>query len=350
MSTRPKELVAVAPRQPVLREYQEEPLKPNHVRIRSTFSAVKHGTELGLYRGTDPCSTSHFDPELKLFLPGGDKGYAGFPLRLGNMTVGKIIEVGSQVKRFKVGDRVFGWLPIRETHTVPESAIQKAPEGMSPEAIVCLDPAEFALGAVRDANIRLGERVILFGLGAIGFMVLQMAKLSGAELVMAVDPLENRRRLALKHKADLVLDPNKEDIAVKIRAVTDKKGADVAIESSGFYQALHEAIRSVCFGGLVVSLAAYKGEVKGLRLGEEWHINRITMKSSRSISDPNRDHPMWNSARIKEVAFRLLREGKLSTEGLVSPVVPFEKSVEAYQDIDNNPGGSIKLGIAYPDN
>lgn len=343
----PRELVAIGPREPVLQEYKEKTLKPDEVRLSSVFSAVKHGTELGRYRGIDAFFDSHYDSELKIFLPGKTERYASFPFPLGNMTVGNIVEVGSGVKRFSKGDRVFGHLPIRETHTVSEKTIQKAPEGMASEAIVYWDPAEFALGAVRDANIRLGERVVLFGLGAIGLMVLQMARLSGAELIIVVDPLENRRHLALKYKADFALDPNKQNVAVKIREITGKRGADVAIEASGSYQALHQAIRAVSFGGLVVPLAFYKGEAKGLRLGEEWHINRITMKSSRANSDPNRDHPMWNDERICETAFRLLKEGRLSVEGLVSPIIPFDKSVEAYQRIDKNPEEHIKLGITY---
>ena len=134
---------------------------------------------------------------------------------------------------------------------------------------------------------------------------------------------------------------------MKVKEITGKKGADVAIEASGSYQALHQAIRSVSFGGLVVPLAAYKGEARGLDLGREWHLNRITMKSSRSCSDPNRDHPMWDNKRICETAFRLLEEGKLSVDGLVSPVVPFERSVEAYCRIDEAPEESIKLGVIY---
>ena len=151
----------------------------------------------------------------------------------------------------------------------------------------------------------------------------------------------------MKHKADFALDPNKQDVAVKIREVTDKKGADVAIEASGSYQALHQAIRSVSFGGLVVPLAFYTGEAKGLRLGEEWHHHPITMKSSRADRNPNRDHPMWNDERIRETALRLLKEGRLSVEGLVSPIIPFDKSAEAYQRIDKHPEENIKLGITY---
>jgi threonine dehydrogenase-like Zn-dependent dehydrogenase len=342
----PRELVAVAPRQPVIREYREPSLGHDQVRIVSEFSAPKHGTELGMYRDTSPLTTRRYDDELKLFR-GGENLPSRFPRPLGNMSIGIINEAGSAVKRFKVGDRVFGHLPIRETHTVSEDKIEKVPDGMSPQSIVYWDPAEFALGAVRDADVRLGERVAVFGLGAIGLMTVQMAKLSGAILVIAVDPIPLRRELALKHGADIAFDPKAVDAGVEIKLATGKKGVDVAIEASGSYQALHEAIRSTHLGGLVVPLAFYQGEAKGLRLGEEWHINRITMRSSRSISDPNRDHPMWDSERIKEVSFQLLKEGKLSVEGLIRPIVKFEESADAYRLIDEHPEEVIKLGVVY---
>ena len=50
----PKELIAVGPRTPILREYEEPPLEPTQVRVKSTLSAVKHGTTLSIYRGGDP--------------------------------------------------------------------------------------------------------------------------------------------------------------------------------------------------------------------------------------------------------------------------------------------------------
>jgi len=342
----PRELVAIAPRQPVIREYKEPRLGPDQVRIVSEFSAPKHGTEIGMYRDTSPLTARRYDDEMQLFRE-GENLPPRFPRPLGNMSIGAITEAGSAVKRFKAGDRVFGHLPIRETHTVSEDKVEKVPEGMSPESIVYWDPAEFALGAVRDADVRLGERVAIFGLGAIGLMTVQMAKLSGAILVIAVDPIPLRRELALKHGADIAFDPKAVDAGVEIKLATGKKGVDVAIEASGSYQALHEAIRSTHLGGLVVPLAFYQGEAKGLRLGEEWHINRITMRSSRSISDPNRDHPMWDSERIKEVSFQLLKEGRLSVEGLIRPVVKFEESAEAYKLIDEHPEEVIKLGVVY---
>ncbi len=72
-----------------------------------------------------------------------------------------------------------------------ERQIHILPKTMSPQEAVCLDPAHFALAAVRDANVRIGTKVAIFGLGAIGLIAVQMVKLSGAELVFASDPLSN---------------------------------------------------------------------------------------------------------------------------------------------------------------
>jgi threonine dehydrogenase-like Zn-dependent dehydrogenase len=342
----PRELVALAPREPVLREYVEPPLQPDQLRIRSEFSAPKHGTELGIYRGISPFNRARYDATLQHFVPRTDPT-SSFPLRLGNMTVGRVTEVGSNVRRYQVGDRVFGHLPIRETHTVAEHRVELMPEDMTPEQIVYLDPAEFALAAVRDANVRLGENVALFGLGAIGFMVLQMARLSGATWIAAIDPLPNRRTIAQRYGADLVVDPAAGDVAEAIKRAHGNRGVDVAIEASGSYRALHEAIRTAHFGGLVVPLAFYEGEGQGLRLGEEAHLNRITIKFARANSDPNRDHPMWDRPRLLRTATTLLRTRRVEVDGLVQPIVPFEQSAEAYRRIDEAPDDSIKLGVVY---
>ncbi len=344
----PRELVAIAPRTPILREYEEPSLKPHQVRIKSEFSAPKHGTELGLYRGTSPFSVRRWDPQYNMFFPRETTEHPGFPMPLGNTTVGVVIEVGSEVTQYKVGDRVFGHFPIRETHTVDARHIEGiVPEGMSPQAIVYWDPAEFALGAIRDGQVRLGERVVVFGLGAIGLMIVQMAKLSGAVLVIAVDPIEKRRTAALRHGADVALDPLQGDVGLKIKELTDKVGPDVVFEVSGSYTALHEAIRCCGMRGRIVPVAFYQGEARGLRLGEEWHMNAVTIISSRANTEPNREYPLWNNQRIRQVAFDLLKTGRLQVEDLVDPIVPFDQSAEAYRMIDEHPEKCIKLGVIY---
>jgi threonine dehydrogenase-like Zn-dependent dehydrogenase len=206
----PRELIAVAPRTPELREYAEPALGPAQIRIRTELASPKHGTELVGYRN-DPVASRPYDPAWGAVMPRPpEEAMAGFPRRLGNMAVGLVTETGPEVARFSVGDRVFGHFPIRETHTVDESRADPLPEGLSPEAALCLDPVVMAL-AMRDARIGLGDRVAVFGLGAIGLIAVQLARLAGAAQVIALDPLANRRELAESFGADVVLDPTAGD-------------------------------------------------------------------------------------------------------------------------------------------
>ncbi len=344
----PRELVAIAPRQPVLREYTEPPLGPAQVRIRAEFSAPKHGTELHIYRGISPFQTKDFDMDYHALVPKKESGKTPFPLPLGNMSIGVITEIGPDVRRFRVGDRVFGHLPARETYTVAAERVELVPPGLSREDVVCQDPAHFALAAVRDANVRIGERVAVFGLGAIGLLVVQLAKLSGAKWIAAVDPVAPRRELAKRFGADETLDPTACDAGLEIKKLTGKRGVDVAIEASASYHGLQAAMRATHYSGLVVALAYYQGEGAGLRLGEEWHHNRLTLISSMPVwGNPSRDYPMWDFPRLEATVLELTQQKKIRTSELITPVVPFEKSAEAYRDIDEHPDHCIKMGITY---
>src|SRR3954462_15563887 len=179
---RPRELIATAPRPPVIEEYDEPPLGPRQIRIRTELASPKHGTELVGYRN-DPVASRPYNNAWGATMPRPPEiALQSFPRPLGNMAVGSVREVGSEVTRFRPGDRVFGHFPIRETQTVDESSADPLPEGLSPEAAVCLDPVVMAL-ALRDGGIKLGDRVAVFGLGAIGLITVQLAKIAGADWV-----------------------------------------------------------------------------------------------------------------------------------------------------------------------
>lgn len=360
----PRELIATAPGQTAFREYDEPPLGEHEVRIRTQFASPKHGTESHGFLGDSPFAGRRFDPELRMFLP-AEETRPQFPRSLGNMAVGVVTEAGEKVTRFKVGDRVYGHLPIRETQTVHElgrgrgavplgsgvreSRLHALPEGMSPEAAVLLDPGHFALAAVRDANIRLGEWVAVFGLGAIGLMIVQMARLSGAERIFAVDLLENRRRLAMTLGAERALDPTACDAGLEIKRATDKRGVDVAIDASGSYHAFQAAIRSVHYSGLVVTCSFFHGPGTPLRLDQEWLLTRATVKVSMPVwGNPSRDYPAWDDERIEDIVYRLMLAKALKTGGLIDPVVPFAEAAAAYRLIGEHPERCVKLGIMFP--
>jgi threonine dehydrogenase-like Zn-dependent dehydrogenase len=126
-----------------------------------------------------------------------------------------------------------------------------------------------------------------------------------------------------------------------------QRGVDVAIEASGSIPALQHAIRATRFEGTICMISYYGEDAAGLRLGDEFHVNRQQLVSARVESLPLRDAPAWTLERLIEVALGWLTSGRLRTEGIVTPVVPFEESVEAYREIDEHPERSIKLGIRF---
>jgi threonine dehydrogenase-like Zn-dependent dehydrogenase len=369
----PRELIAIEPRTPVIREYEELPLEATQIRIRTELASPKHGTELVGYRN-DPVASRPYDPAWGAVIPRDPgAGPVGFPRPLGNMAVGTVTEIGPDVTRFQIGDSVFGHFAIRETQTVDQSRADPLPDGLSPEAALCLDPVVMAL-AIRDVNIRLGDVVAVFGLGAIGLVTLQLAKLAGAHRVIVVDPLANRRELAQSLGADDAIDPTAGDgdagLAIRrltgepdssiertrtsliggyteVDTQTGQLGVDVALETSGSTHALHQAIRATRFGGRIGMVSFYGREATGLLLGEEFHINRLEVISVRAESLPMRDAPGWTLDRMVRVGLDWLTSGRIRTEGIIDPIVTFEESAEAYRSIDERPAESIKLGIRF---
>ena len=296
----PKELVAIAPRTPALREFEPPPVGPGMVKLIAEFGAPKHGTEMMGYRNVAATSGGRYDPEMRCFVPSTD-GSSRFPRGLGNMVVGRIAEVGEGVDRFAAGDRVYGHMQLREVNVVPAQRLRPLPPDLSPEAAMCTDPADAAL-AIRDARIKLG--------------------------------------------ADLVLDPTEGDVGLEIHRLTGKLGVDVALEVSGNSRALHQAIRATRFEGTVGVIASYAGGAEHLHLGNEFHWNAIQLISCRTVSLPLRDYG-WDHERLVDLAEDLIRSGKVRTDGIIYPIVPFEAAAEAYRMIDEHPEHCIKLGVRF---
>jgi len=341
-----RELIAPAPSQVAWRETPPPPLQPQQVRVRSLYGAAKHGTEMSLFKGT-ASPRGGYDQTLHLHrseVPG-----VNYPVRLGNIMVGEVIEIGSEVTEHKIGDKVFNYGSFAEEHVWPQS-VRRLPPDVPWQAAVCLDPADFAIGALRDGHVRIGDAVAVFGLGAIGLVVMQLAKLAGAYPVIAVDPLASRRALAKSCGADQVIDPTAVDAGLAIKEATENRGADVCIEYSGSHHALQAALRGVAYLGTVVAGAWPGAYPAGLDFGAEAHMNRPTIIFSRACSEPNPDYPNWSEERIFDVAWRYLTSGALQTVPLVQPIIDFDDLITMYPKIATSPHEIIKLGVRFPVN
>jgi len=313
------------------------------VSLRSVFSAAKHGTDLAFYKGS-AFERGTFDPELELF---NKEQQDFFAMGIGNMVVGEITQVGPGVSDLAAGDRAAASAPFADVHLLSAQACRKVPAGVPVESAVCLDPAVCALGAVRDGSVRVGDRVAVFGMGAIGLCTIQVARFAGAASVIAVDPLSHRRDAASTLGADIVLDPLSSDAGLEIKKATANRGADVIIDFSGSMNALQDALRGIAFGGCVVAGSFPKPYPAGLDFGAEAHLNVPNLVFSRSFSDPNRDHPRWDYARICDTAWQLIVDGVIDGRPIVVPVVPFEDALEEYERVIPDAAAGIKLGVRH---
>jgi threonine dehydrogenase-like Zn-dependent dehydrogenase len=328
-----------------IREYELGPLAPGMIRVQSEFAAPKHGTETAMVKGYG-YDRNPIDWELGVFMHGGPSERPE-STAVGNMVVGPVIEKAPDVTEFEIGDRICAHAPFGEVHDFEAQWVKAVPDGMSWKSAVCLDPADFAMAAVRDGNVRVGDAVAVFGAGAIGLMTVQLAKLSGACPVISVDPLARRRKAAVECGADIVFDPTDCDVGVDIKKATDKRGVDVAVDFSSNVDAMQAALRGVAFGGNVVAGSWPPPYEKTLDFGTEAHWNRPNIIFARACSDPNRDHPRWDETRIVETCWEMLLNGRLSGESVVDPVVTFEDLMTAYPRIMSHPNESVKLGVMF---
>jgi threonine dehydrogenase-like Zn-dependent dehydrogenase len=349
-----KQLVAVAPHKADILNYEDRPIQSNEVKVQVEFASPKHGSELAGFRGESPHMDEYYDEEWHTFLPRPESDQKGVNFggwNLGNQWVGVITEVGSDVKDYQVGERVCGYGGVRETHIVnaiDNFYLLKMPETMSWKSAVCFDPAQFALGGIRDAHVRAGDRVAVIGLGAIGQLAAQLAKIAGASYVAVIDPIEKRREVALRAGADEAFDPISLDVGLELKKATNKMGVDVVIETSANEFALQQALRGLAYGGTIAFVGWARPFRGGLDLGREAHFNNAKIVFSRACSEPNPDYPRWSWRRIEETCWKMLSEGVLNCEEIIEPVVSFEESAVGYERyVDQHPEKSVKLGVEF---
>ena len=330
-----------------VRTYADPPLSADQVRVRTTWAAIKHGSLFTLYSGKSPFEGREFDLSARMFRPAAGTPRAVNPMAgdfmgMGTMVVGTVEARGEAVGDVAVGDLVYGHGPICETVT---GRWWRRLGGLRPEDALCLDPATFAFGGVRDGRVQLGDRVAVFGLGAIGLLAVQLARMAGATVV-AIDPVARRRALAERFGAALTIDPTAEDAAERIRAWAGS-GVDVAIEVSGSYRALRDAIRACRQAGTVVMVSYYAGTPDHLDLGAEFFHNRLQLVASLPAwGNPDRDHPRWDDARVQDRLRGWFEGGAITSDGILD-IVGLDQVPAAFLAAYRDPTTAVKLTVRF---
>ncbi len=314
-------------------EFEPKESSEDEVQISPEFGVEKHGTMAAFVKGYGNDRGS-WDSQSLLYREGGVLW--NYPVPLGNMQFGTLAS----------GERVAWWGAFEDVATVKRASLLNLGEVDWQDAAM-QDPGEFALAALRDGGFRIGDRVAVFGLGAIGLAVVQLAVASGARQVFAIDPIATRRNVASDFGAE-VLDPAQTDIGLALKDLTRSLGVDLVVDYSGSHRALQAGFRGLAFGGTLAYGAFPAPFPAGLDLGAEAHMNRAKVVFTRSCSDPNTDYPRWNENRIRETVWDLILNGKLKGSRIVDNPIPFDRLKAEYPLIAAQPESHLKMSVVYP--
>jgi 2-desacetyl-2-hydroxyethyl bacteriochlorophyllide A dehydrogenase len=320
---------------------------PGEVLLQTVYSGISAGTELTVYRGSNPYLSSVWDPERRFFSPG--EATRTYPWDgWGYEEVGRVVEVGSVDDGDLVGRLAWGAWGHRSSAVRPVDHVR--PRLLPPDARtvtgIFAKIAAIALNAVLDADIHVGEEVVVFGAGVPGQITAQLARLNGGR-VTVVDLVPARRALAVQLGAGTALDPATDDVAAVVRGATANRGADVVIEMSGHYAALQEAVRTAAHSSRVVAAGFFQGTGEPLRLGEEFHHNRISIVGSQiSGVAPHLQH-RWDELRMSNTVLALERAGQVRLEELITHVVDAEKAASAFEMLDTSGEQALQVVLDF---
>jgi 2-desacetyl-2-hydroxyethyl bacteriochlorophyllide A dehydrogenase len=345
-----KKLIMPAPGQV---DYIDIPLDnpgPGQVLARTVISGISHGTEMTAYQGVSPFITKGMTaertfrdklPEDPDFYP---FKYAGYD------AVGIVKAIGEGVTKYHTGDRVWCEVTHQTEFLFHEDAPNafKLPDTIHNDEALMLNLTSISYGAVLDAEIKLGDAVLIIGGGTVGQMAVQMANLSGARLVILVEPLAERRAFAESHTPVVTIDPKAvESLAKTVCEINGGAFPDVVIECTGVVAGLKGAVQCAGVAGVVVAAGFYAGGSPGFSFGEEFLHNRITIRASMTKWGCPSRFNRWDTNRILKETFHMMAARKLNLNNFVSARYPFLDAKTAYEAIQSNPSKYLKVALTY---
>jgi L-iditol 2-dehydrogenase len=271
-----------------------------------------------------------------------------FPLIPGHEYAGVVEAIGDDVKDFRLGDHVVvdpiigcsvcffcrrgksnlcknlkclgANVPggFAEYSLVPARQAYKLPESLSLAHAVLTEPLACCLHAVDLSGLTSGDRVVIFGAGPMGVLVLQLAQLHGASEIQVVEPQEGRRRRVTNLGASGVVDTGRESPVDEIRR-RFPEGAEVVFECSGNINALRHATNVVMRGGTIIVQGVCKQE-DHLELNPFWATDsEVTIRGTSA-----------NPGKTCR-AIDLLASGRIDAEAVVTHRFSLKDAEKAYR-------------------
>jgi threonine dehydrogenase-like Zn-dependent dehydrogenase len=329
-------------------EIREEEIRepgPTEVFAEALASGISHGTEMTIFRGEAPDVRTALDLPQDPIQPQATMGGTfeqKFPIKYAYANVGRVITAGSE-SGYSPGDIVFARVPHQTHFTVDRSLCTLVPADLAPlDAATTVGLLDVAVNALLDHPVLFGDVVVVYGMGLVGLFTLQLAQRTAA-VVIAVDPLAQRRELALKYGADVAVGPA--DVLAVVKQLSGGRGADVTIEASGAPAALQAAIEATGAEGTVLVPAYYGRKPVGLVLSPEFHMRRLRMVSSSVNAPDGRLSSRWTNERRLNLDVALLDE--VHAGELISHRIPFAEAARAFELVDQHPEDVISVVLTY---
>jgi threonine dehydrogenase-like Zn-dependent dehydrogenase len=296
-------------------------------------------------------------------------------LTLGHEAVGVVHAVGSEVKDIRPGDRVVtgaitpdwghptaqnghpsqtggplgGWKFANVKDGVfaeyfhvneADANLAKIPDDVPDEAAVyCCDMLSTGFMGAENGNIPIGGTVAVLAQGPVGLMATVGARLQGAGLVIGVESVPSRQKLARVYGADEIVDFTKEDVVDRVMELTDGEGVDTAIEALGADITFQTAIKITKPGG-TVSNTGYFGEGEFVSIPRvEWGVGMADMTIATGLCPGGR-------LRMERL-LRVLQGGRVDPTQMTTHTFRFNEMERAFEVSDKKLDDVIKPLITF---
>jgi threonine dehydrogenase-like Zn-dependent dehydrogenase len=217
-----------------------------------------------------------------------------------------------------------------------QANLARIPEGLSDEEVMFVtDIASTGIAGAETADVQIGDAVVVYAQGPIGLCATAGARLKGAGLVIGVDSNHARLEMARRMGADVVVDHTQEDPVARVKALTEGRGADVAIEALGRQETFESSLRSVRPGGVVSSLGVYSDKVSIPLEGFVYGIGDIDVRTTLCPGGRERMRALME----------MVRNGRLDLAQLITHRFTLDQIEEAYPLFSNQEDGVIKVAI-----
>ena len=279
------------------------------------------------------------------------------PIAMGYSHVGVVDAVGTKISGFSCGDRVVSNGSHAEIVVVPENLVARIPDNVTDEAASFTVVSAIALQGVRLAEVSLGERVAVIGLGLIGLLTAQLLRAQGCQ-VIGLDYDDKKLALAREFGATTVNLSSDSDAVDEAMIFSQNHGVDAvlitaATDSAEPIKAAAQMSRQrgrVILVG-VADLALSRDDFYKKELSFQVSCSYGPGRYDPAYEEKGQDYPFgfvrWTEQRNFQAVLQLMADGKLDVSRLITHRFAFEEAAQAYALLNDAKASPIGIMLTY---